>query len=375
MADSQKETTMIIGTPTELKNHEYRVGVTPAAAHALASDGHTVWVQHNAGLRAGFSDEDYQRAGAKIAASAAQIYEAAELIIKVKEPQPEEYPRVRAGQILFCYQHFAPAPKLAAAMLESHASCVAFETVSDAGGGLPLLAPMSRIAGRLAPQMGAYALQMANGGSGVLLGGVAGVPAAKVVVIGAGSVGSHATQIAVGMGADVTVFDLSSERLDALDRHYQGRIKTAINDPLTLKEHVIQSDLVIGATLLPGQLAKKLIDREMLAAMRPGSALVDVAIDQGGISETSHPTTHAEPLYIEEGVVHYCVSNMPAAVARTATMALSQAILPHARAIARLGLHEAIGRDSGLSKGLQIHAGKVRHAALAADLGLDFSPL
>jgi len=349
---------MIVGTPAETKNHEYRVGLTPAGAHLLCADGHTVLVQRHAGLRAGFSDEAYREAGAQITDSADALYAAAELIIKVKEPQSAEYPLVRAGQILFCYQHFAPAPALTRAMVESGASCIAFETVTDAQGGLPLLAPMSRIAGRLAPQMGAWALQMANGGSGVLLGGVAGVPPAKVVVIGAGTVGSHATQIAAGMGAEITVLDIAPDRLDALDRHYQGRIKTAINDPLTLADCVAKADLVIGATLLPGKLAPKLIRRELLREMRPGSVLVDVAIDQGGTSETSHPTTHADPIYLEEGVVHYCVSNMPAAVARTATLALSHATLPYLRKIAKLGMSAALAADPGLAAGLQIHQGE-----------------
>ncbi len=361
---------MIIGTPTEIKNHEYRVGLTPAAAQVLCLDGHAVLIQHDAGLRAGFPDDAYRAAGARIVASGKEIWAQSDLVIKVKEPQPEEFPLVRSGQMLFCYQHFAPAPALTRAMLESGASCIAFETVSDAAGALPLLAPMSRIAGRLAPQMGAWALQMANGGSGVLLGGVAGVPAARVVVIGAGTVGSHATQIALGMGADVTVFDLFPERLDALDRHYQGRIKTAINDPLTLARHVTEADLLIGATLLPGKRAPKLINRDMLRAMRPGSVLVDVAIDQGGSSETSRPTTHAEPIYVEEGVVHYCVSNMPAAVARTATLALSHATLPFARALAGKGLERALAEDPGLANGLQIHAGAITHGPLAEDLGL-----
>ena len=365
---------MIIGTPTEIKNHEYRVGLTPAAAHLLTQDGHTVLIEHNAGLRSGFADEAYQSAGARIVANASEVYRQAQLIIKVKEPQSDEYPLVRPEQILFCYQHFAPAPALTRAMLESGASCIAFETVTDAAGNLPLLAPMSRIAGRLAPQMGAWALQMANGGSGVLMGGVAGVPSAKVLVIGAGVVGSHATQIAVGMGADVTVFDISPDRLDALDRHYQGRIKTAINDPLTLAEHLNHADMVIGATLLPGKRAPKLINRDMLRAMRAGSALVDVAIDQGGSSETSRPTTHATPIYVDEGVVHYCVSNMPAAVARTATLALSHATLPFARRLAAQGFERALQENPGLANGLQIHAGRITCLPLAEDVGLPYLP-
>lgn len=366
---------MIIASPRETKNHEYRTGLTPQAAHQLVADGHVVLIETGAGARVGFADDDYRAAGAQIVASAREVFERADLVVKVKELQPDEIRLVRAGLVLFCYQHFAPAPELTRAMLESGATCIAFETVTDRAGNLPLLAPMSRIAGRLAPQMGAFALQMANGGSGVLMGGVAGVPSAKVVVIGAGTVGSHATQIAVGMGADVTVFDTLPDRLDALDKHYAGAIKTAFNDPLTLAHHVAQADLVIGATLIPGKRAPRLITRAMLRTMCPGSALVDVAIDQGGISETSRPTTHTDPLYLEEGVVHYCVSNMPAASARTATLALSHATLPYTRELAARGLIDALANNPGLAQGLQIHKGQITHAGLAADLGYPFTPL
>lgn len=360
---------MIVGCPKEIKNHEYRVGLTPAGVHALVQAGHTVKIEKDAGTRAGFDDSAYAAAGAQMVGSAAKTYQA-DLIIKVKELQDSELEMTQGGQILFCYQHLAPNRGLVEKLLISGVSCIAYETVSDAQGGLPLLAPMSRIAGRLAPQVGAWALQMANGGSGVLLGGVAGVPAGKVVVVGAGAVGANATQIAAGMGADVTVIDQNIERLAALDALNHGRIKTLLNDPLSLAQALSEADLVIGAALIPGKLAPRLITREMLRKMRPGSVLVDVAIDQGGISETSRPTSHTNPLYVEEGVVHYCVSNMPAAVSRTATLALAQATLPHALQLARLGLKDALAADAGLARGLQIHAGMVCHSGLAQELGL-----
>ena len=360
---------MIIGCPKEVKNHEYRVGLTPAGVHALVQAGHQVRIEKDAGARAGFDDAAYLAAGAQMVGSAAKTYQA-ELIVKVKEPQDVEYDMLRSGQILFCYQHLAPNRPLVEQLLLSGTSCVAFETVTDRKGGLPLLAPMSRIAGRLAPQFGAWALQMANGGSGVLLGGVPGVPAGKVVIIGAGNVGAHAAQIAAGMGADVTVLDTDIERLAQLDALNHGRIHTIINDSMTLEQTVRDADLVIGAALIPGKLAPRMMTRALLRQMRPGSVLVDVAIDQGGISETSRPTSHTEPLYLEEGVVHYCVSNMPAAVARTATLALSQATLPYALNLANLGLKEALTRDPGLAAGLQVHSGHLTHAGLAQELGL-----
>lgn len=365
---------MIVGSPKEIKDHEYRVGLAPAGVHALRSAGHEVRIEKGAGARVGFPDEAYLRAGATVVDGAAELYGESELIVKVKELQPPEYALVRRGQVLFCYQHLAPDPQLTLHMLASGVSCVAYETVADERGELPLLAPMSRIAGRLAPQMGAWALQMANGGSGVLLGGVPGVPPAKVVVIGAGSVGANATQIAAGMGAEVTVFDRGVARIEAMDRIYRGRVKTCVADPLTLAEHVSGADLVIGAVLIPGKLAPKLLSRALLRAMRPGSAIVDVAIDQGGIAETSRPTTHSQPLYVEEGVVHYCVANMPSACARTATLALTQATLPYALALAGQGLRQALAGDPGLRAGLQVHAGQLTHAGLAQDLSRPFVP-
>ncbi|MDD5296401.1 MAG: alanine dehydrogenase [Rhodocyclaceae bacterium] len=359
---------MRIGTPREIKNHEYRVGLTPAGARALVQSGHEVRVETHAGARVGFPDAAYVEVGARIAASAAEVY-GADLIVKVKELQPAEYGLTHPGQILYGYHHFAPAPELAREMLARGLSCLAYETVTDNRGGLPLLAPMSRIAGRLAPQVGAWALQMANGGSGVLLGGVPGVPPAHVLVIGAGSVGSNAVEIAVGMGARVTVLDLDNDRLAALDEEYRGRIETCMSTADALAEQLKDADLVVGALLVPGKRAPRLITRAHLRTMRPGSALVDVAIDQGGVAETSRPTTHSEPIFVAEGVVHYCVANMPAAVARTATLALTQATLPHLLALANLGLKEALARDPHLAAGLQIHEGKITHSGLAQDIG------
>jgi len=363
---------MQIGVPKEIKNHEYRVGLTPAGVHALTLAGHEVLVETNAGARVGFADADYVAAGARIAASAAEVYGRADMIVKVKELQAAEFPLTRPGQLLFAYQHFAPDPDLLQHVLDCGLSCVAYETVADAHGELPLLAPMSRVAGRLAPQVGAWALQMANGGSGVLLGGVAGVPPARVVIVGAGNVGSNALQIAVGMGAQVTLFDRGVAKIAALDRIYRGRIATAVADPLALDQAIADADLVIGAVLIPGKLSPKFISRALLGKMRPGSVIVDVGIDQGGIAETSRPTSHSDPVFVEEGIVHYCVPNMPAAVARTATLALTQATLPYALKLASLGLRRALEEDAGLMQGLQVHAGKLTHAGLAQDTGRPF---
>ncbi|MBL8482506.1 MAG: alanine dehydrogenase, partial [Rhodocyclaceae bacterium] len=337
---------MLIGVPREIKNHEYRVGLTPSGVHALARAGHVVRVERSAGERVGFDDADYQAAGAQLAATAAEIYRA-QLVVKVKELQPAEVPLTAPGQILFCYQHLAPDPLLVDQLLAARVSCVAFETVGDGRGGLPLLAPMSRIAGRLAPQVGAWALQMANGGSGVLLGGVPGVAPARVVVIGAGSVGVNAVQIAAGMGAEIIVLDRNIERLETLDRQWRGRVVTRVAEPLVLEQTVAAADLVIGAVLLPGKRAPRLISEQLLQNMRPRSVIVDVAIDQGGISAASRPTTHADPLFVAHGVLHYCVTNMPAACARTATLALAQAVLPYVMELADRGLGAALRADPG----------------------------
>lgn len=359
---------MRIGVPKEIKNHEYRVGLTPAGARELAGAGHAVVVQTGAGAAVGYTDSEYGVSGATIAASASDVYEC-DLIIKVKEPQPTEFALSHAGQILYCYQHFAADPRLLQAMIARGVSCVAYETVTASDGSLPLLIPMSQIAGRLAPQFGAWALQMANGGSGVLLGGVPGVAPARVVVIGGGVVGAGAARIALGMGADVTLLDRSAAKLARLEDHFGARLKTVISSGQSIPPLVRDADLVIGAVLLPGKLAPKLIAADDIKDMRPGSVIVDVAIDQGGICETSRLTSHSNPCYVEHGVVHCCVPNMPSAVARTATQALTQATLPYALALATKGLRAALADDAGLREGLQVHAGSVTHPGLAQDTG------
>ena len=357
---------MLIGVPREIKDHEYRVGLTPAGVHALCERGHQVCVETGAGARIGLPDVDYQSAGARIVASSKEVF-AADMVVKVKELQPLEFALPRRGQVLFAYLHLAPDPELLDALLTSGASAIAYETVTDAQGRLPLLAPMSRIAGRLSIQVGAWALQMANGGSGVLLGGVPGVAPGRVVVLGAGVSGANAVQIAAGMGADVTVLDVDLERLAHLDEVYRGRVKTCFSEALAIAEQVAQADLVIGALLVPGKLATRLISRKLLQRMRPGSVLVDIAIDQGGIAETSRPTSHSQPLFVDEGVVHYCVPNMPSACARTATLALTQATFPYVLRLADHGL-DALSENEGLANGLQVYAGQVTHRGLAEDV-------
>lgn len=362
---------MRIGIPKEIKNHEYRVGATPDGVQVMVAAGHTVLVEHNAGARIGLNDAAYRAAGATVVTTAAEVY-AAELIIKVKEIQRSEFALLHSRQIIYGYHHFAPDRPLLEAMLAAGAACVAYETITDAAGRLPLLTPMSQIAGRLAPQVGAWALQMANGGSGLLLGGVPGVLPANVLIIGGGTVGESAARIALGMGASVTLLDRSAERLAQLETAFSGRLKGAVASPQLLRALLPEQDLVIGAVLLPGARAPRLITRTDLRNMRPGSVIVDVAIDQGGICETSKPSSHTNPVYIEEGIVHYCVPNMPSAVSRTATLALTQATLPHALQIANLGLRAAVLADPYLAAGLQTCNGHVTHAGLAGDLGLEF---
>ncbi len=364
---------MLIGVPKEIKDHEYRVGVTPAGVHALVQHGHEVLVEGQAGARVGFPDSEYQAAGARIVPGPREVW-AADMVVKVKELQEPEYHLCRRGQILFAYLHLAPEPGLMEALLSAGVVGIAYETVSDGRGGLPLLAPMSRIAGKLSIQFGAWALQMANGGSGVLLGGVPGVPPARVVVIGAGAAGQSAVRVAVGMGADVSVFDVDAAALAQLDEVHDGRVRTCYSEPLGLADTVANADLVIGATLTPGKLAPRLITRAMLRRMRRGSVFVDISIDQGGIAETSRPTSHSEPIYVEEGVLHYCVPNMPAAVARTATLALTQVTIPYALKLADRGWKTALTEDAGLRDGLQICAGQVTYAGLAQDVGRAYVP-
>jgi len=362
---------MLVGVPKEIKNHEYRVGLTPASVAELVARGHSVLVERDAGLAIGFTDEHYQSAGASIAANAQDVFSQAEMIVKVKEPQPNECKQLREGQLLFTYLHLAPDPVQTELLVASGATCVAYETVTDNNGTLPLLAPMSEVAGRLAPQMGAHCLEKAQGGRGVLMGGVPGVEPAKVLVVGGGVVGSSAATIAAGMGADVTILDRSPERLRWLDNLYRGRVKCLYSLETVLEEHALQADMVIGAVLVPGAAAPKLLKKELLADMKTGSVLVDVAIDQGGCFATSKATTHQDPTYVVDGVTHYCVANMPGAVARTSTMALNNATLPFALKLADKG-KAALLEDEHLLNGLNVHQGKVTYKSVCDALGYDF---
>ncbi|HTH29514.1 MAG TPA: alanine dehydrogenase [Sphingobium sp.] len=364
---------MIIGTVRETKNHEYRVGLTPESAYELTAHGHAVLVESGGGAGIGANDEQYQKAGAEVVASAAEVFARAEMIVKVKELQPDERALLRRGQILFAYLHLAPDPEQTADLIASGATCIAYETVTDASGGLPLLKPMSQVAGRMAIQAGATALEKEHGGRGVLLGGVPGVLPGKVTIIGGGVVGFNAAQMAAGLGADVTILDRNPEVLERLGTYFEARAKTRFSNKANLADCVRKADLVIGAVLIPGAAAPKLVSRAMLATMKPGAVLVDVAIDQGGCFETSEPTTHADPTYVVDGIVHYCVTNMPGAVARTSTYALNNVTLPHALQIADLGWQEAMRRDPHLLAGLNIWNGQVTCAPVARELGYDFT--
>jgi len=361
---------MKIGCPKEIKPQEFRVGMTPNAAREAVNHGHAVLIETTAGNGAGFTDADYTAAGATILGTAEEIFAAADMIVKVKEPQPAERARLRAGQVLFTYLHLAPDPDQTRDLMASGATCIAYETVTDDRGGLPLLAPMSEVAGRLAPQVGAWTLQKANGGRGVLLGGVPGVLPGKVLVIGGGVVGTHAAKIAAGMGADVTVLDRSINRLRYLDDVFGGTFKSAYSDAATTMDLARQADLIVGAVLIPGAAAPKLISRAQLSELKPGAALVDVAIDQGGCFETSHATTHHDPIYEVDGIMHYCVANMPGAVARTSTLALGNATMPFMLALADKGWKLACAEDRHLAAGLNVHAGHLTYAAVGAALGL-----
>ena len=365
---------MRVGTVREIKNHEYRVGLTPESVRELTSRGHEVWVESAAGLGIGATDAAYEAAGAAIKPDAKTIFDGAEMIVKVKEPQASERAMLRSGQILFTYLHLAPDPEQAADLVKSGVTAIAYETVTGPGNSLPLLKPMSQVAGRMSIQAGAAALEKAHGGRGVLLGGVPGVLPAKVLIIGGGVVGFNAAQMAAGLGAEVTVLDRDPDVLERLDRTFNGRIRTVFSGVAVLDALVSEADLVIGAVLIPGAAAPKLIGREMLKLMQPGAVLVDVAIDQGGCFETSHATTHAEPTYIVEDVVHYCVANMPGAVARTSTYALNNVTLPHALRIAELGWKDALRADPHLAEGLNVNAGKVTYKAVADALGYDYTP-
>ena len=362
---------MKIGCPKEIKAQEFRVGLTPAAAREAVGHGHEVLVETGAGLGAGFTDEDYRAVGAGIAGSAAEVFAEAEMIVKVKEPQAQERKQLSAGQVLFTYLHLAPDPHQTRDLLDSGVTAIAYETVTDDQGGLPLLAPMSEVAGRLAPQVGAWALQKANGGRGVLMGGVPGVGPAEVVVIGGGNVGTQAARIAAGMGADVTVLDKSLPRLRYLDDVYRGAFKTRYASADTTAQLITTADLVIGAVLIPGAEAPKLVKKDQLSTMKRGAVIVDVAIDQGGCFETSRPTTHEDPIYEVDGVVHYCVANMPGAVARSSTIALGNATMPFMLALADKGWREACREDANLMAGLNTHEGKLTNYAVGRALGID----
>lgn len=362
---------MLIGIPKEIKNHEYRVGATPAFVKALVAAGHRVLVQTQAGSRIGFTDELYSEAGAQIARSAEEIYEA-EMVVKVKEPQPSEYPLLKEDQILFCYLHLAPDPQQTEALLERKVVGIAYETIYDEKYRLPLLTPMSEIAGRLSIQAGATALQITNGGRGVVIGGVPGVAPAKVMIIGAGIVGTEAAKMAVGLGGDVFIFDNNLNRLRELDCIFSSKLKTIYSNAHNIQEHIKEADLVIGAVLIPGKKAPRLVTKQMLKTMKPGSVIVDVAIDQGGCFESSKPTTHSAPTYVEEGVIHYCVTNMPGACAHTATTALTNATLPYVLKLANLGHRKALLKDPLFLEGLNVCLGHVTHQGVAHDLGYPY---
>ncbi len=361
---------MLIGVPKEIKTHEYRVGLVPGSVRELVHHGHQIVVESGAGAGIGFGDRAYETAGARILPSAAEVFAAAELIVKVKEPQPQELELLRHDQTLFTYLHLAADRKLTQGLLRSGVVAVAYETVTDARGGLPLLAPMSEVAGRMSVQVGAHCLEKEQGGIGVLLGGVPGVPAAKVVILGGGVAGTNAARMAMGMEAYVTVIDRALPRLYELDLQFGAQLHTLYSTMENIEREVAAADLVIGAVLVPGAAAPKLVGRELVRAMRPGTVIVDISIDQGGCFATSRPTTHAAPTYIEEGVVHYCVTNMPGAVARTSTVALNNATLPFVLAIADRGWRRALSEDPHLGHGLNICHGRVTHPAVAHDLDL-----
>jgi len=365
---------MLIGIPKEIKNHEYRVSISPQGARELLHHGHRLIIQKDAGHAIGFDDVQYQDAGAFIVNSAAEVYDRAEMIVKVKEPQLEECAMIKDGQILFCYMHLAAEPKMAEKLLATNCVAIAYETVTAEDGSLPLLAPMSEVAGRMAVQAGARCLEKSSGGRGVLLGGVPGVSAGKVVIIGGGVVGVNAAKIAVGMGAKVTMFDRSIKRLRELEARFGNSVNNLFATIDAIEEYACKADLVIGAVLIPGAAAPKVISKELVMEMKRGAVIVDVAIDQGGCVQTSRPTTHSEPTYIEHGVVHYCVTNIPSAVARTSTKALENATLPYIIALANKGYRTALKEDLHFRKGLNLYRGRVTHEAVAHELNHSFVP-
>ena len=365
---------MRIGSPKEIKNHEYRVGLTPESAKELVMQGHEVWIETQAGAGIDANDDQYVAAGAKIVDGPDPIFAECEMVVKVKEPQSVERKKLREGQILYTYLHLAPDADQTKELLDSGVTAIAYETVTGPRGQLPLLKPMSQVAGRMSVQAGATALEKAHGGRGVLLGGVPGVMPGKVVVIGGGVVGFNAAQMAVGLGADVTILDRDPEVLEKVGTHFEARASTRFSNAANLYDAVTNADLVIGAELIPGAAVPKLVTREMLKDMHKGAVLVDVAIDQGGCFETSRATTHAEPTYVIDDVVHYCVANMPGAVARTSTYALNNVTLPHALRIARMGWKDALAADPHLAEGLNVHRGEVTYEAVATELGYDYRP-
>jgi alanine dehydrogenase len=365
---------MIVGVPKEIKNHEYRVALVPAGVHSLVADGHTVLVERSAGEGSGISDAEFAGAGAQLRPGAEDVFAEADLIVKVKEPLPEEYPLFHEGQVLFSFLHLAPNPELTAALLEQRIIGIACETVQLENGSLPLLIPMSEVAGRLSIQVGAHYLEKANGGSGILLEGVPGTPSAQVAIVGGGTVGTNAARIALGMGASVTVLDVNLERLRHLADSLPGRLTVLPSNDYNLKQAVAGADLVVGALLVPGARAKKIITRAMMAAMRPGSVIVDVAIDQGGCVEGAVPTTHDDPVYTLEGVTLYCVSNLPATVPRTSTLAFTNATLPYVSEMANLGPREALAADPALWEGLNVCRGKLALRAVAEGVGMEYTP-
>lgn len=366
---------MIIGLPKEIKDNEYRVGLTPAGARALTDAGHRVLVEQNAGEGSGFEDSLYTRAGAAIIESPDDVWAEAEMIVKVKEPIAPEYPRMRAGQLLFTYLHLAPDSGLTEELLERKVTGVAYETITDRRGTLPLLTPMSEVAGRMAIQVGAHYLEKMSGGRGILLGGVPGVPAARVVIIGGGVVGTNAAKIAVGMGAHVTIIDNNLDRLRELDDIFLSKIATLASSAYMIHDAVSQADLIIGAVLVPGAAAPRLVTRNMLKDVTDGAVIVDVAVDQGGCVETTHPTTHSDPTFYVEGVLHYCVANMPGAVPRTSTFALTNSTLPYALKLANSGFKIAVISDPGLAAGVNTYAGKLTYEAVAISQGREYTPL
>jgi len=363
---------MRIGVPREIKIHEYRVGLTPASVAELTAAGHSVVVEAGAGAAIGYGDEQYESAGARIGTVGDAF--AADLVVKVKEPQLEECRRFRPGQVLFTYLHLAADKPQAEALMRAGVTAIAYETVTSPLGGLPLLTPMSEVAGRMSVQVGAYALQKANGGRGMLLGGVPGVAPAKVVILGGGIAGANAATMACGLQADVTILDKSVPRMTWLSDHFQGRARVLMASALNVREQVLAADLVIGAVLIPGAAAPRLVSREMVRDMHDGAAMVDISIDQGGCFETSRPTSHDEPTYVEEGVVHYCVTNMPGAVARTATIALNNVTLPYVQRLADAGWQAALAEDEHFAAGLNVHDGKIMHGEVADALGLELHP-